>query len=167
MSVKLKYFEYYLQYLGAALYYIQVVVNLTCNYMLLNMMVIRNTRRRPPQNRQKNTHYSISLFLYKQTQCTATDSFSCCGQISDQRETSDVIKWFVTLFADWIRRECPTGVFSSHKPRCSRILWMTSASVMKLMIFISLPHLGQASGSTSQTFSIHPRHSGDGIFFGR
>jgi hypothetical protein len=38
---------------------------------------------------------------------------------------------------------------------------------MKLMIFISLPHLGQDSGSTSHTFFMHSRHFGEGIFLGR
>ena len=40
-------------------------------------------------------------------------------------------------------------------------------SVMKLMIFISPPHFRQSNGSTSQTFLMHFRHFGEGIFRGR
>jgi hypothetical protein len=32
---------------------------------------------------------------------------------------------------------------------------------MKLLVFISLPHLGQDNGSTAQTFLMHSRHLGD------
>ncbi len=37
-------------------------------------------------------------------------------------------------------------------------------SSKRLMIFISLPHLGHSNGSTSQHFLIHSRHVFDGIF---
>ena len=45
----------------------------------------------------------------------------------------------------------------AHNPKCSRIRRMIAASVMKLIIFISPPHLGQVSGSISQTFLMHSR----------
>jgi hypothetical protein len=38
-------------------------------------------------------------------------------------------------------------------------------SSMKLMIFISLPHLGHSRGSTTHTFLMHSRQFLDGIFF--
>ena len=43
---------------------------------------------------------------------------------------------------------------------------MIGASLMKLTIFISVPHLGHSSGSTSQTFLIHSCQVRDGIFLG-
>lgn len=57
------------------------------------------------------------------------------------------------------------GTLSCHKLRCFRMWRISMCSSMKLMIFISLPHLGPSRGSTSQAFLIHSRQVLDGIFF--
>jgi hypothetical protein len=98
-----------------------------------------------------------------------TDGSSYCGQISDQWETSAVFKRFGYSFRITDRRCTFNG--RSFFPRTKMLqnfevshtgmlayLRMTSASLMKLMIFISLPHLGQTSGFTSQTLLKHSRH---------
>jgi hypothetical protein len=63
-----------------------------------------------------------------------TDGSSYCGQISDQRETSAVVIWFVALFMDQIRR----GTFYGYNLILSSLVgnwWVKKVSPTELKNF--------------------------------